>query len=227
MPNTIKITARAALVALLAACGSISGEANIAALATQNSGYVTEAASMQGTLAIQATEVMGTSVAAETIVARENQVNAQVLATVRAGDPPTVAVVARIDRSAGEAVGGGTPDPSQFGDGPVGNVVETYVTTEVQDSDGCGVDRMTQFPDGTLRLYAVQRVEDVPANTLIGIEWFYGGGLALEDTLVVTTNEPDICLWFFLEPYSQGDWGVQFYSNGTPVGQRVNFSVGG
>jgi hypothetical protein len=226
MPNTIQVTAWVALLTILTACGSVSGEDNIAALATENSSFITEAAAMRGTLSVQEAEVMSTSIAAETVVARENIVNAGILATVRAADPPTVAVVARIDRSA-RAAEGATPDPNLYGDGPAGTVIETYVTTEVQDSDGCGVDRMTRFPTGTLRLFGVQRVQNVPANTLIGVEWFYGGSTALSDTLVVTTNEADICLWFFLEPYSQGEWSMQFYSNGTPVGERVNFTVGG
>ena len=214
-------------VLLTAACGSISRESEMATLAAENRGFVTEAARIQGTLTSQETEVMATSVAAETVIAQENAVNAVILSTVRAGDPPTVVVSARIDRSAGEGVDGATPDPSAFGDSVGGTIVETYVTDEVRDSDGCGDTRSSQFPEGTSRVFAVQRVQDIPANTLVSIEWYYGGATALEDNLVVTVYEPDLCIWFFVEPYSMGDWSVQFYSNGNPVGQRVDFNVGG
>lgn len=209
---------------LAVGCGSISGEANVETLVAQNRGFVTEAAQIDGTLAAQETSVLATSVAAETLVARENVVNAIILETVRAGEPPTVAVVAQIDRSVGA---GATPDPNQFGSDAAGTVAETYVTSEIRDADGCGVDRQTQFPAGTTRLFAVQRYASIPANTLVSIDFFYEGAQAFSDNLVVTSNETDFCVWFFLEPYSQGNWSLQFYSNGNPVGERVSFSVGG
>ncbi|MEL6270769.1 MAG: hypothetical protein AAFV33_07110 [Chloroflexota bacterium] len=213
------------LAAGAAACGSVSGRAEIEALSTENIAYATEAANIRSTLTSQETQVMSTSVAAETLVARENAVNAVILSTVRAGDPPTVAVVAAIDRSAG--LNGATPDPQQFGDSPGGEVVETYVAGAVRDADGCGDDIRSQFPEGTSRLYAIQRVQNIPANTLYSVEFFFGGSAALSDDLVVTVDEADLCIWFFLEPYSMGTWSAQFYSNGVPVGERVNFTVGG
>ncbi|MEM6281492.1 MAG: hypothetical protein AAF787_04795 [Chloroflexota bacterium] len=216
-----------AAMVMVAACGSVSGQAEIEALAAENIAFATEAANIRGTLAAEETQVLATSIAAETLVARENGVNSVILATVRAGDPPTVAVVAAIDRSAGAAAAGATPDPSQFGDGPAGEVVETYVSGTVRESDGCGDDVRSQFPEGTSRLFAVQRVQNIPANTLYSVEFFFGGSSALSDDLVVTVDESDLCIWFFLEPYSMGNWSVQFYSNGVPVGQRVNFTVGG
>lgn len=214
------------IAGLVAGCGTVSGEANMATIAAQNRGFVTEAAQINGTIAAQETSVLATSVAAETLVARENVVNAIILETVRAGEPPTVAVVARIDRSAGRAAGA-TPDPNQFGDEAAGTVAETYVTSAIRDADGCGVDRVTQFPAGTSRLFAVQRYQSIPANTLVSIDFFFEGAQAFSDDLVVTGDETDFCVWFFLEPYSQGQWALQFYSNGNPIGERVSFSVGG
>jgi hypothetical protein len=211
------------LLITLTGCGVVAGPDRMATLAAENQGYVTEAAHIRGTLEAQETAVLSTSIAAETAVAAQNRVNATILETVRAGDPPTVAVVARIDRS---GAAGATPDPATFGETPGGTVVDTYVSTAVRDADGCGVDQQTTFPAGTTRLYAVQRVQNIPANTLFSIEWFHKGATAFTDDLVVTNNEADLCVWFYLEPYSQGAWAVQFSSNGVPVGRRVEFTVG-
>lgn len=196
---------------------------NAATLSAENLAIVTEAANIRGTLSFEETRVMSTSLAAETLVAYENDVNALLLATVRAGDPPTVQVVAQIARGVDvesmAAMG-------MLSSEAAGTPVETYTTTSINPADGCGVDRMQQFPTGTQVLYAVQRAQAVPANTLIGVEFYYGGNIALEDELLVPNYENDICLWFFLEPFSQGTWAVQFFSNGQPFGQRVQFTVG-
>jgi hypothetical protein len=202
-------------------CGALALDNTEATLVSQNINYATEAAQIRGTLQAEETQVMGTAVAGETLVAVENNVNAVLLATVRAGDPPTVQVRAQTDRSIGR-----TPGPINPVAGPGGQVIETYTTTEVRASDGCGVDRTTAFAEGTLRLFAVQEVTAIPADTVVGIEWYFDGGLAFEDQLRVTEFADRLCLWFFLEPYSTGDWSVQFTSNGTLVGQRVNFRVG-
>lgn len=209
------------LASLLSACGATLSEDNAATLAVENQSYLTQAANIRETLNAQETQVLGTAVAAETSVARENAVNTILLETVRAGDPPTVAVVAQLDRASGRDA-----SAAQFSNSTGGTAAETYVATNINNSDGCGQNRQTQFPDGTLRVYAVQRALDIPANTLYNIEWYYDGSVALEDGLVVNTAERELCIWFFLDPYSTGNWSVQFFANGNPVGERVNFTVG-
>jgi len=222
----IKINPLLVLLAItLTACNLTLSEENAATLSAQNQSYLTQAANIRETLRAQETQVLGTSIAAETAVARENAINSILLETVRAGDPPTVAVVAQMDRAAGRAAS--ESNSEDFSDSPGGTAAETYVASNINDADGCGVDRQTQFPAGTLRVYAVQRALDIPANTLYNIEWYYNGSVALEDGLVVNTAESELCIWFFLEPYSTGDWSVQFFANGNPVGEQVNFTVGG
>lgn len=213
------------IIITLTACNMTLNEDNVATLAVQNQDYLTQAANIRETLQSQEVQVLNTSVAAETAVAQENAVNTILLETVRAGDPPTVAVVAQLDRAAGRAAS--QNNPASFSDAPGGTPAETYVAADINNADGCGIDRQTQFPTGTLRVYAVQRALNIPANTLYNIEWYYNGSVALEDGLVVNTEESELCIWFFLEPYSTGNWSVQFFANGNPVGEQVNFTVGG
>lgn len=213
------------IACLCAGCASFSGVAQVETLSAENVGFVTEAAEIRSTIVANETQVLATSVAAETQVAQENVVNAVILQTVRAGDPPTIAVSAQIDRSAIQP--GATADPSLFGEAGAGSVIETYVASAVRDEDGCGEDQRSQFPEGTSRLFAVQRYETIPGNTLVSVQFAYEGATALEDELVVTAAQNDFCVWFFLEPFSMGRWSVQFYSNGAAVGQRVDFTVGG
>lgn len=213
------------LLVFTSGCGALALENAPATLSAESVGYVTEAARIRGTLQAEETQVMGTAVAAETLVAAQSNVNAVLLATVRAGDPPTVQVRAQIDRSVGR-LGGGTPEPINPNAGPAGSVVETYTASEVRVSDGCGADRTYTFTEGTYRVFAVQEVANIPADTLVGVEWYYNGGLAFEDQLRVTEYADSLCLWFYLEPYSTGSWAVQFTSNGNLVGERVGFQVG-
>lgn len=208
---------------LLTGC-ALTVEDTSATLVVENRQIVTEAAEIRSTLSAQETAVLATSIAAETQVAVENIANSYWLATVQAGNPPTVQVVAQINRSADDI---STPNAQQLSGEAAGNVLETYVTSEVRISDGCGVDRVSVFPAGTTILYGVQHLQNVPANTLITSNWYYGGREVFNDSLVVQTDSPDICVWFFLEPYSTGNWAVQFLSNGVPLGQRVEFRVEG
>lgn len=205
-------------------CGTTVFQNQPATLSAENRAYVTEAAAIRGTLQAQDVNVRATAVAAETLVAQEGAINAVLLATVRAGDPPTVQVRTQFDRTIGNR---GTAEPVQImADGPGGNVTDAYTTSNIRDADGCGQDRQTQFEEGVFRVYAVQEVQQIPANTVVGIEWYYDGALALSDQLRVTEAANSLCVWFYVEPYSTGNWSMQFLSNGVEVGQRVAFRVG-
>jgi hypothetical protein len=215
------------LTVCLTACSTISLQDTAATTAAENRAIVTEAAQIRQTIQFAETQAMATSVAAETRVAQANNANALLLATVRAGDPPTVQVRAQLDRSVG-SLQRGTPEPNNPArtTNPAGDVISTYTTSAIQDADGCGQDRQSQFDLGTFRVFAVQQVANIPADTLVGIEWYYAGEVALADQLLVTEAANSLCIWFYLEPYSTGNWSLQFISNGTPVGERVTFRVG-
>lgn len=206
---------------LVAGC-SLTVENTSATLAAQNRSIVTEAAQIRETLAADSANVLATSLAAETQVAVQNRANAALLQTVQVGNPPTMQVVAQINRSAADSI-----DMSMMSDEPGGTVLETYVSSDIRQSDGCGEDRTSVFPVGTQLLYGVQHLQNVPANTLVSSEWYYGGRSVFSDSLVVEAASADLCVWFFLEPYSAGGWAVQFLSNGVPVGERVEFVVEG
>ncbi|MFZ4814768.1 MAG: hypothetical protein ACOYL5_09540 [Phototrophicaceae bacterium] len=214
------------MVCLLTSCAGLLDNP-AATLVVENRGYVTEAAGYRETNVVEQTRVIRTVVAAETQVAEGQVMNNILLSTVRAGDPPTVQVIAQFERLRGTAAAAITPEAGAANTLPDNlQVLETYVAESIRDSDGCGEGIADSYPAGIPRVYAVQRLQNLPPNTLISIDWFHSGQNALQDALVTNTFEDDICIWFYVEPYSLGAWTVQFSANGVPLGNLVQFTVG-
>ncbi len=206
----------------LGGCGAVGVNTPPETLIAQNVAFVTEAAHVRATVVGAETQVAGTVVALQTQLAAMNRQNSALLATVQAGSAPTVQVVAQIFRIRhGEA----PPDLSTFPDEVGGRALETYTSTGIDSFDECGVDRQTDFPLGTQRVYAVQRMVDVPANTLIGVQWSLNDAVVWQDNLIVNFYRGDVCLWFFVEPSASGTWSVEFLSNGFYVGDQVKFNI--
>ncbi|MFZ4826255.1 MAG: hypothetical protein ACOYLB_02765 [Phototrophicaceae bacterium] len=207
---------------LLGGCGTVAVNTPPETLIAQNVAFVTEAAHVRATVVQAETQIASTVVALETQLAGMNRQNSALLSTVQAGSAPTVEVVAQINRIRhGEA----PPDLSNFPDEVGGRALETYTSTGINPFDECGIDRQTDFPLGTQRVYAIQRMVDVRANTLMGVEWLLNDAVIWRDNLIVNVDRADVCVWFFLEPSASGTWTVQFLSNGIYVGDQVNFNV--
>ncbi len=222
------------LCLLLAACQP--GDASVqTTLMAENRAYVTEAAAIRATVAARQTSVLRDAYAMETEAAEINSVNAQVLQTVVAGNPPTVQLVVRANPTQGiPGVGEGvfgTGDAMIMEDAvsgdAAGRFVDVVVASDIQQADGCALDVQTGFPTGVESVYAVARVQDLPAGTTVGIDWSYAGALSVQNNWTSEFDESEICVWFSLQPYSEGPWTARFTSNGVPVGNEVAFTVGG
>lgn len=203
-------------------CGAIPVNTPPETLIAQNVGFVTEAAYIRATAAHAETQIASTVVALETQLATINRQNSALLSTVQAGSAPTVEVVAQINRIRhGET----PPDLSNFPTEIGGRALETYTSSGIDSFSECGVDRQADFVLGTQRVYAVQRMLEIPPNTLMSVEWSLNDAVIWKDNLIVNVYSADLCVWFFLEPSVSGTWSVQFLSNNLYVGDQINFNI--
>lgn len=209
-------------VIYMAGCGAIPINTPPETLIAQNIGFVTEAAHIRATAVQAETQIASTVVALEAQLALINRQNSALLSTVQAGSAPTVEVVAQINRIRhGET----PPDLSNFSTEIGGRALETYTSSGIDSFSECGVDRQSDFLLGTQRVYAIQRMLEIPANTLMSVEWSLNDAVVWKDNLIVNVYSMDLCVWFFLEPSASGTWSVQFLSNNIYVGDQINFNI--
>lgn len=239
---------RAVLLLLLsltiAGCDTLGGStASRPTLEAEMTAMVDEATLMATAAIAYGTEVARTVQAAETSAANLTGINRQLVVTLRAVVPPTQQVIARVGEVTpgyNEPLPGQEPLAILAATPPAGGSVDvmtsgtsnqfTQITTAamVQDADGCAVGPQTSFSTTTSRIYATTRVFNIVGGTSVFVEWRYNGQLvATSTTYTVPQNDPDFCLWFYLEPadapFVAGSWNVQFYANGSPVTPTADF----
>lgn len=238
---------RAVLLALalliISACSALEAPDPAATLQANRLAYEAEATSIAQAAQAQATEINGTAVAAETIVAQGDLVNQQLLLTLRAVIPPTQQLVNEGDVAtpghvASPAPGGmvvatapgANPDGGQASDG--GGTLFTQVRTAltVRDSDGCADTLMDVFPADVQRIYITTRALNIRAGTVMRVQWTYEGDPAFSESFTVGQDDDDFCLWFYIEPMSialsPGNWTVQLFQNEQPIDPLVSFRIG-
>lgn len=241
MCRSIRLSLLAGVLALAAVgCSGMDGNSGVnnETLQAELTQYADEATRLADAGLGQRTQIAETAVAAQTYVARVDGINVQLALTLRVAVPPTQQIVAD--------TGPVTPgmiapleDPMEgFTDGTLapisnGNTQYTEIGTALairEQTDGCAADRTTQFSLNASRIYATARALNIAAGTSVYVEWQYGGTRVAQSTVYVITNDdPDFCLWFYLEPtdapFSAGQWAAQFFANGAPVGSAT-FTLG-
>ena len=238
-----------AFVLAVTACGALTPENPAATLQAQRQGFVDEATSIAQAAQVQATQVMGTAVAAQTYVAQIDGRNQQLLATMAIAFPPTQALV----ENAGPSTPGQMASPVPAGAGgdamlaptqnggssasantnAFGDMQFTQVGTaaSVRDTDDCAVSLVYSFPADVQRIYITTRALNIKAGTEMRVEWYYEGQLTHEESYSVPRDDDDFCLWFSLEPtdntLSSGNWSVKLFANNQPTDPpSVDFTVG-
>jgi hypothetical protein len=208
-----------ACVALFAgACGVLNPHDIPATLQAQNAAYVAEATSIADSLAAREVELAITAQAVATTVANVTNINRQLVATAQAVIPPTSARQVGV---APGAEGAGTP-------GSTGNAqfVDTVVTVNKRDSDGCADGFQTEFTSDTARIYAITRALTVSAGTVVSVEWLNNNQSAGQGSYTVTENQTDFCIWFpFDGPLAPGNWTAQVFVNDQPIQPSITFTV--
>lgn len=206
-------------ILLTASCQSLRAEDVNATLQAENVSYATEAASLYSTMQLRRTAVVETAQAAQQYVQERNSMNIVLIATVRAGDPPEIAIGAPVVMQ-GPA---GTPSANtpQF--------VQTGLASMVNESDGCALGLTTEFSASTPRIYATTRALNIQAGTRMRVEWLYTGSMVFQESWTVPGSHDDFCLWFYIEPqivaFTPGDWQMILYREETPASAPVDFRI--
>jgi hypothetical protein len=200
--------------------------------------YAVEAAAITVTTEARGTNVAATAQMAQTQVMQINSVNQYLLATVIAGNTPTLPVVPVVvdsSSSSMDTMGEATSVPSASGStGDLQGMQFTEIGTsaEVRDSDGCPDAFQTQFSSSAARIYVTSRILNLRGGTALSAEW------SLEGTVVVTNtpwtapqDESSICVWFYIDPatvtFTPGNWSVRLLANNTPIEPAANFTIAG
>ena len=238
-----------ALLLAVSACSALTPENPAATLQAQRQGFVDEATSIAQAAQVQATQVMGTAVAAQTYVAQIDGRNQQLLATMAIAYPPTQALVENAGPSTpgqmaspapagsvGDAMLAPTQDSGSSGSAntnSLGDMQFTQVGTaaSVRDTDDCAVSLVYSFPADVQRIYITTRALNIKAGTEMRVEWYYEGQMTHEETYSVPRDDDDFCLWFSLEPtgsaLSSGNWSVKLFANDQSTDPpSVDFTVG-
>jgi hypothetical protein len=203
---------------VLTACQVLRSADVPATLQAQNAGYIAEATALAQTRQAEAGQVLSTAQAAETYVARAESINLVLVATVRAGDIPTVG------RSVGSAPGAvGTPGSGE-------TVFEDIqIAGSVRDSDSCAETVQTQFPSDTQEIYVTARALNIRAGTVLAVEWRREGELVWQENWTVPTDSDNFCLWFNIDPavvaLLPGNWLASLYADGVSIGPPAAFSI--
>ena len=222
------------LLALLSACGALTGSSDIAALETQNAQlqgtiqmYGTPALTMDA-LAQAATQgaisnVQLTASAVELLAAQATLTVLQLgggggmaaLPTTPTLPPPAVSADGQMP----------SPAPQQSPAAPQQtHFTDTVVATGRDDLD-CPLGIDTTFPPNVGELQVNTRIDYLPAGVTIGAKWYANGQLYFDDAncWTPTQNYENICAYCSVTPngptFEAGNWAVELYLNGQLMAQ--------
>jgi len=229
------------LAIFAAGCSALSAPDPAATLQSNRAAIEAEGTSIAQAAQAQATEVRATVSAAETYVAQGEQINNQLLLTMRAVFPPTQQVV----QDQGVITPGAAASPAPLGSLPQttsgapessgGSTTSTLFTQvgtalTVNDIDGCSLGVVTTFAADVQRIYVTTRALNIRSGTNMRVQWSYEGQPAFDESFSVGENDEDFCLWFFIEPtnvtFDAGNWSVQLYADDQAIEPLVSFTIG-
>lgn len=97
------------------------------------------------------------------------------------------------------------------------------VATTNLDRNGCAVDTVSTFPNGTGRVYVVAQNSEIAQGTDVFVRWYYEGQVYEEsEEITADQNYTSTCIAFNLEAdqinqLRQGDYEAEFIVNGNPA----------
>ncbi len=205
----------------LGACQVLNAPNVPATLSAQNTAFAAEASAIPLSLGETAVAVARTAVMAETTVADVNSVNRQLIATVNAVVPSTLAP------QVGSASTTGDGQPSNT---VTNTLVDIGVSARKRDSDGCADGTQSQFGADVPIIYATTRATSISAGAVVAVEWKYQGQVVSSGDYTAPNDETNFCIWFPLDPanvpFTPGSWSVQFTLNGNAVEPTIFFNIG-
>ncbi|GEM_PF-1113343 len=226
--------AMVALLALLSACGALTGSNDIAALETQN-------AQLQGTIQMYGTPALTMDALAQ--AATQNAIS-----RVQLTESAVELLAAQATLTVLQLAGGGgmaalpttptPPPPAVPADGQLPSpappqspaapqqthFTDTVVATGRDDLD-CPLGINTTFPPTVGELLVNTRIDYLPAGSRIAAKWYANGELYFDDANCWTPTQTyeNICAYCSIAPngpnFAAGNWTVELYLNGQLMAQ--------
>lgn len=233
--QTFRLLVMIMLVCLLCACQVLNAPNVPATLSAQNVAYAAEATAIAVSIRATISDIVVTAQAAETAISEDTSINRQLLAIVAAIIPPTP--VRQVDAAPGANVASGdgtgvTGGIITTGEGSIANTsqfVETTITSNIRESDGCAADFQTEFSSDTTRIYAVTKAVSISAGITVQADWRVAGQTVSEGSYTTPTDQTNFCIWFPLDPasiqFTPGQWSVQLSANGLPIEPTLFFTI--
>lgn len=110
-----------------------------------------------------------------------------------------------------------------------GQLIRLGVASRVDPRTDCPQDANTTFSARVSQLYVVMRANNLPAGSPLGVIWYYGDEIRVQDTWVTPRDFDGVCIWFILErnrtDFTAGEWSVQLFANNQPVEDRLRFTL--
>lgn len=188
-----------------------------ATLQAENAQIVQEATSIARSAANDRQAVLSTAEASMTEVARIQQTNLVLLATVRASDPPDQGVIV----SAGGSVPQLTPGQRWF--------TKTGVSQFINEADGCVISPQISFDADVSTIYATLRAFNIESGVLLSAQWEYEGNEVYRDSFVLSRGASEICIWFSIDSsdteFLPGNWAVRLFADGFQLEAPESFVI--
>jgi hypothetical protein len=202
----------------IAGCQVFTPPDPVATLQADNNAIIAEATAIARAVDIDRRDVQATAMAAMTEVADLQTGNLELLATVRAGDPPQARVVAQTN----SALAAQTPGQRWF--------TKTGVALQINQADGCVVAPQITFPAGVEKIYSTMHALNVEAGLQLSAAWSYEGTEVHQESFTLDRDWSEVCLWFFIDSATvdllPGHWSVQMYADGVGLESPTAFTIG-
>ncbi len=212
----------------MSACQAFSSDDVPATLQAENVAHATEVAAIENTTEARRTQVEATVIAVETYVADVNNVNRQLVATLRAGNTPTVAVVPGAAPEVADTASM-SGDDSAFPMSNDGSTQFVQVATAASVRGNCADELQSQFSQNAEYIYITARGLNIRQGMIIEVEWRYETQSVYQENWTIPVDSDDYCLWFFISPaevaFTPGNWTVQLYAEGQPISPAVSFVI--
>ena len=212
----MQLTGWVIVAVTLGACQVVGGPDVSATLQADNQQILMEATTIARSAQADQASVAATADASMTTVADLQGSNLVLLATVRAGDPPSVKVVASTDQRAEV-----TPGQQWF--------LRTGLSQVVDPNDGCVVSPQISFSSDTPTIYMTIEGYNVVSGTRLTAVWEHEGTEVYRDSLVLSRSASEMCVWLSMDQtevdFTPGNWTVRAFADDQQLGTPETFVI--
>jgi len=217
----VRLSLIVVLAALLSACDSFNGGANVNDLETRN-------AQLQGT--IEGLGTPGATIAALQMTADRGMMLQAEMNSVQGTALAVQGTLTAYQLGNGSFVAQPTPPPAGVTPGAVASgptpggsqtmFSNTTTSSGVRDEDGCASAPSAVFEVYEDQIYVVTTITNLKAGSVLGARWLANGSLFFDDAQCWIPSEDwaSVCAWCAITPdtdtFETGNWSVELLLDG-------------